>query len=112
MKVPALYFRDAENGQILDEPLLVHVRVHTKWDRAGDMAGTNLSYAETQEINPHIIFMVDELAAPVRNAVVSIALGEAYRIDNVKPPDDITVTAETTRIPVKNTIGLPVPGGL
>lgn len=111
LKVPALYFRDDENGNILDAPIPVLVRVHTKWEKAGDMAGTNLSYAEVQEINPRIIFMVDEVPAPVRNAVVSIAPGEAYRLDNVLPPDDITVTAEATRIPVAKTIGLPVPPG-
>lgn len=110
LKVPALYFRDDENGTLLDAPTLVHVRVHTKWEKAGDMAGTNLSYAEVQEINPRIVFMVDEVAAPVRNAIVSIAAGEAYRIDNVLPPDDITITAEATRMPVAQTIGLPVPG--
>lgn len=109
LKVPALYFRDDEDGNILDTPTLVHVRVHTKWEKAGDMAGTNLSYAEVQEINPRIIFMVDQVAAPARNAIVSIAVGEAYRLDNVLPPDDITVTAEATRMPVSQTIGLPVP---
>ncbi len=109
LKVAALYFRDDEDGNLLDTPALVHVRVHTKWEKAGDMAGTNLSYAEVQEINPRVIFLVDEVAAPVRNAIVSIAPGEAYRLDNVLPPDDITVTAEATRMPLGQTVGLPVP---
>lgn len=109
LKVAALYFRDDEDGNLLDTPELVYVRVHTKREKAGDMAGTNLSYAEVQEISPRIIFMVDEVAAPVRNAIVSIAAGEAYRIDNTLPADDITVTAEATRMPLAQTIGLPVP---
>ena len=110
LKVAALYFRDDADGEILGAPQLVHVRVHTKWELAGDMAGTNLSYAEIQEVAPRIVFMIDEVAAPVRNAVVSIAAGEAYRLDNIQPADDITITADATRIPLARTVGLPVPG--
>lgn len=109
LKVAAYYFLDDEDGQILGVPEPVYVRVHTTWEKAGDMAGTNLSYAEVQEIAPRIVFMADEVAAPVRHAIVSIAVGEAYRLDNVLPRDDITITAEATRIPVGKTIGFPVP---
>lgn len=109
MKVPAYYFRDDEDGNLIDAPLLVYVRVHTKWVVTGDMAGTNLSYAESQEVTPRIIFMRDEVNTPAQNAIVSVATGEAYRIDNVKPSDDITITAEATRMPALQTIGLPVP---
>lgn len=91
------------------EPLPVTVRLHYRFDKTGDMVGTNLSYTQTQEQVPALIFMRAEMAEPAVNAIVSIAPGVAYRIDNVLPPDDISVKAEVTPLLASETAGLPVP---
>lgn len=104
MKVSALYIPPGGS------PQPVFVRIHTQMDvQLGDMAGTNFNYAERQEITPRILFMRDQVSMPLRNAVVSVAPGEAYRIDNVRPPDDISIIAEVSRMLVAETAGLPVP---
>lgn len=104
MKVAALYIPPG------GAPQPVFVRVHTKDDvLLGDMVGTNFSYAEKQEIEPSILFMRDEVAMPVRNAIVMISATEGYRINNVKPADDISITAEVTRLMVAELAGQPIP---
>lgn len=90
MLVPAFYIVEGE------EPLLVHVRVHTKFDALGDMKGTNFNYAEREDVLPRLLFMRDEVAMPVRGAIVSIEPHEAYTIDHTDPPDDISITAYVT----------------
>lgn len=110
LQVPALYLvatGDAANPWAITP---ISVRVHSNVKALGDMAGTNFHYAETQEIIPRVIFMRAEIAMPERLAIVSVAAGEAYCIDNAMPPDDITITAEVSR--VTNAVqlaALPVP---
>lgn len=103
MQVPALYI---EPGQ---PPRCVSVRLHTKYEKLGDMRGTSFSFAEKQEVSPRIIFMCDEVPNPVRNAIVSLAIGEAYRIDNTLKPDGEFVTAEVLRVSDAEAAMLPVP---
>ena len=105
MQVPALYIVPGS----ADEPLPVTVRLHYDFRALGTVKGTSFSFAELQDVVPRILFMRDELAAPARDAIVSIETGEAYRIDNVHPADDITVTAEVVRMKASDTVGLPVP---
>lgn len=90
MLVPALYIVG------LSPPLLVHIRVHTKFAALGDMKGTNFNYAERQDELPRLIFMRDEVMMPERGAVVSVELGEAYTVDHTDPPDGISITAFVT----------------
>ncbi len=104
MSVPALYLVEGE------VPVPCTVRVHYRFDTAGDMAGTNLSYAEIQEIDPKIVFLREQVYLPARDAIVSIEPGEAWRVDNVQQPDDITIKAIVTRLTSDEAAGLPVPG--
>jgi len=91
-------------------PQAVTVRLFIRDEiKAGDMAGTNFHYAEMQERVPRILFMREQVNLPARGAVVSVAPGEAYRIDNTEPADDISVTCECTRMFSQETTGLPVP---
>lgn len=90
-------------------PVAVNVRIHTKKEQQGDVAGTSFRYAEQHEFVPKIIFLVSEVPAPKRNAIVSVSASEAYRIDNVEPIDGITVTAEVVILPEHERAGLPVP---
>lgn len=90
MSVPALYLVGDS------EPVLVHVRLHTKFAALGDMKGTNFNFAERQDVLPRILFMLDEVPAPARGAIVSVEAGEAYYVDHTDPLDNISVTAYVT----------------
>lgn len=109
MQVEALYLASgsAESGDA--SPVEIQVRVHYSDKALGDQAGTNFHFAEREEIVPRLIFMRAQIT-PVRGAIVSVENGEAYRIDHLLPPDDITVTAEVIRLPPEDTFGLPIPG--
>lgn len=107
LSIPALYFTSADDP----DPRLVFVRLHTKFGTLGDMIGTNFHYAEMQEMQLRALFMRSEVPNPVRGAIISIAPGEAYRIDNVLPPDDIMVAAEVLPLTPEQAQGLPTPEG-
>lgn len=79
-------------------PVPCTVRVWTKWGALGQMPGKGEGWAEMQEASPKIIFMVADVPNPRKNALVSIERGEAYRVDNTLPPDDISITAEVVRL--------------
>lgn len=75
----------------------------------GDMSGTNLSYAVVQDTKDRILFMRDEVPEPPRGALVIISSDEGYVVDNVEPPDGISVTAEVTRLDAAEMSGRPTP---
>ncbi|WP_425962730.1 hypothetical protein [Rhizobium nepotum] len=107
MRVRAFYLADRNAA-----PVQCFVRVHTKFQALGDQAGTNLNYAEREDVTPRIILWREELPQPSRNAIISVEAGEAYQIDNVLPADDLTITAMVTRMDLADTTDLPVPGVL
>lgn len=104
MSVPALYFADPS----ADDPFLITVRVHEKWVALGDLKGTNFNYAETADIAPRIVFLRNEVE-PERGCIISVEPGVAFRIDNVLPPDDITVTATVIALEPGDTVDFPLP---
>jgi hypothetical protein len=85
------------------------VRLHTSFNAIGDAKGTNFHYAERAEIDPTMIFLVAEIAAPQRNAIVSFVTGEAYRVDHVEPRDGITIKCAALRLSAAEAAGLPTP---
>lgn len=93
MQRPASYYQSPNLG---GAPTLVRVRVHSKPNMTGDLAGTNLSYAENRDRAFSIVFMRDEVEIPKRGALVVLSETEGYFIDNVDLPDGITVTATVT----------------
>lgn len=93
MRVRALYL-----ASIDADPVPCFVRVHTKFQALGDMKGTNFNYAEYEDITPRIILWREEIPQPVRNAIISVEAGEAYYLDNVLPPDDLTITATVAKL--------------
>lgn len=103
MQIPALYL---EAGK---PPLEVTVRLHTKFADLGDMRGTSSAFAEKHEVSPKAILLTEEVPNPVRNAIISVAPGEAYRIDNAYPPENITITVEILRLSKDEAAVLPVP---
>lgn len=104
MQVPVIYI--ASPGAT---PVPMTARVHTKFEALGNQKGTNFHSAEMVERQPHIIFMRSDLPNPARNAIVSVEVGEAYRIANVNPPDDISISADVVVLLGTDTVGLPVP---
>lgn len=108
MQIAGLYLTYAPLDSNSPEPLPVTVRVHTSFKALGDQAGTSFAFAEREEAIPRLIFLRSQVS-PIRGAVVSIADGEAYRVMNVLPPDDITITTEATRLSPAETLGLPLP---
>lgn len=88
-------------------PVPVTVRVHTKFSALGDK-----EMAQRADIEPRLIFLASELPAPLRpkTGVVSVEIGEAYRIEAADPVDDAGfITATVAQLPVAQTTGLPVP---
>lgn len=70
-------------------------KVDTK--AVGDLAGTNLSYAEVQEPVSSLIFMLSE-HAPARGQMVVFAATEGYYLDTLDPVDGLTQTAQVSRM--------------
>jgi hypothetical protein len=110
MSVDALYFAlpYAEGDT---QVIPITVRVHDTPVVLGDLKGTNFNYAEMEDNAPRIVFMRDEIE-PVRGMIVSVEPGVAYRVDTLRAPNDITVTARVVRLREQETAGLPVPGDL
>lgn len=111
LRVPVLYIAPGPDPV----PTLLHVRVHTKWDATTmDSTQGNGTLVSRQSIMPKLLFMLDELAAQEvtlrRKGVISVEPGEAYRLDNDEPEDDISVSWIVTALRKDETTGLPVPG--
>lgn len=101
MSVPALYLFGS------DGPIPVTVRRQSHVAKTGDIPGL-----ETVSITEEIVFLRflrDELALPRRGAIVSVAVGEAYRIDHALAPHGITVDASVTQLDAADATSLPLP---
>ncbi len=109
MRVPASYYASPGSPA---EPVLIYVRVHTKSNLIGDLAGTNLSYAENREETLKLIFMRDEVGSPPRGALIVIDAEEGYLVDNLEKPDGLTVTAHVTRVEAEDLVGRALPGDI
>ena len=107
MRVPAAYYATPATA-----PVLVNVRVHSKMVQQGDLKGTNLNYAEREEIAPKLVFDRSEVANPPRNGLVIISATEGYRIGQTEPPDGITITAEVSRLSASDLAGKTLPEDL
>lgn len=101
MSVPALYIFGTE------DPVDVTVRRQTRVAKTGDIEG--LDTAEISVETAFLRFLIAELAQPKRNAIVSVAEGEAYRIDHALAPHGITIDAAVTRLDAAEATGLPLP---
>jgi hypothetical protein len=103
--VPALYI--AAPGAT---PVEVTVRVWTQFGMIGRGIGTRpAENAEREEAKPKLIFSTDEITFIRNGAIVSVEAGEAYNVELAHPVDDTTITADVSRVPASQTVGLPVP---
>lgn len=94
MSVPVTYFPPGGAPAVED----LKVRIHTENKEAGDLQGTSLSYAQTLETEPQLLFD-NTVQTPARLGVVSVDATEAYRITSIEPPDGITTTCLAERLP-------------
>lgn len=111
MRVPVLYLAPVSGAT----PVLLHVRLHTKWDAATMDGGSgNGTMVSRQSVFPKILFMLDELEAHGvrlrKKGVISVEAGEAYRLDNDEPVDDISQSWIVVALRPEESAGLPVPG--
>lgn len=107
MKVAASYYASEAAA-----PALVHVRVHTKWVEQGDLKGTNLNYAETEDTAERIVFDRAEVSNPPRSSFVVISAEEGYWVNHTEPPDGITITAEVSPMKATELAGKTLPEDL
>lgn len=100
--VRALYVSSLPYDSASDDAPEITCRIHEKQAPLGDQAGTSLNSAEVFEPIPRAVFWRDNLTeAGVeidRGGVISVADGEAYRLDTIHPHDHETVTADITRL--------------
>lgn len=93
MRVETLCYVDGPSGP----STTVWLRVNSKDEAVGDLAGTSLAYAERAETVPKLIFLAEE-HVPARNNVYMVSAYEGYRADYIEPQDGITITANATRL--------------
>lgn len=98
MSEPALYLADTSA-----DPVGCTVRLHLKFDEVGELLRGGFS--ERQELTPRILFLGEQVQ-PVRNGIVITQDMGAWRIDNDLPPDDITITAEVSKLSRNQVTGL------
>lgn len=107
MGVPALLMLDASSEP---HPLTIRGPWTKRPVRIGDLDGGGSGWAEREDIAPRILFYREQLPFPLaRGAIVSVEVGEAYRIGTVAEPDDETVTADVIPLTVAQAADLPVP---
>lgn len=109
MGQPASYYA---NPSLPDAPVLIRVRPHGKRNMTGDLAGTNLSYAENRDRVFTVVFSRDEVPQPPRGALVVLSATEGYFVDNLELPDGYTITAGVTVATADELLGKVVPEDL
>lgn len=114
--LPGIFYETAISVPTADDDT-VTVRVHDKDKNVGDLAGTNLSYAEVAERPTRMIFQTSELDGRdiARGSMVSMLnyMGDmvGYYIDVVLPPDGLTTTCEVTPLSASELSGKLLPDG-
>ena len=96
-------------------PYAITARYHDESKPVGDLAGTNLSYAEQQERPAQIVFWNSELdTAGVdldRGDEVIFSSSEGYHVEVVHPRDGLTTKADVTPLRPGELSGKEAPGG-
>ncbi|HYD04655.1 MAG TPA: hypothetical protein VEC60_02975 [Reyranella sp.] len=108
MKIPALYLLPTDPGPWAD-PVPCGVRLHLQFQAVGALKGQDIAFAQREAETPKAVFQRSEVNEPARNAVISVAVGEAYRIDRALPADDEFVTVHIVPLSAAEAAGLPVP---
>jgi hypothetical protein len=114
--LPGIFYETASATPTVGDDT-VTVRVHDKAENVGDLAGTNLSYAETAERPTRMIFQTSELdGRDIGRGSMVVMLNYVgdivgYFIDMVRPPDGLTTTCEVTPLSLEELSGKLLPDG-
>lgn len=114
--LPGVFYETSVSTPTVDDDT-VTVRVHDKSKNVGDLAGTNLSYAEVAERPTRMIFQTSDLDGRdiARGSMVVMLnyMGDmvGYHIDVVEPPDGLTTTCEVTLLRPAELSGKLLPDG-
>lgn len=114
--LPGIFYATAASTPTVEADT-VKVRVHDKHKLVGDLAGTNLSYAETAERPTQMIFqqldLVGRTLARGSMVVMFNYNGDevGYHIDNVHPQDGLTRTCDVTPLSASELTGKLLPDG-
>lgn len=96
-------------------PETIDVRIHYAGKRVGDLAGTNLSYAEHLEHPTELIFWNDDLATAGvtldRGNFLIFGAEEGFYVDVAHPKDGHTQKVEVSPLPQDDLDGKTLPDG-
>jgi len=109
MARPASFYDST--GTLLADPITA--RRHDTPKVVGDLAGTNLSYAEVHERPTTVVLWRSEIASVSlkRNCLIIFSADEGWRVSTVLPPDGLTVTVEVTEVSATDLAGKTLPDG-
>ena len=93
----------------------ITARLHDASKKVGDLAGTNLSYAEQMERPTTLVLwlaQIEDLGYTLkRHCTVVFGTEEGFRIAVVHPADNQTVTVEVTPMSATDLAGKTLPDG-
>ncbi|ARB05704.1 hypothetical protein [Synechococcus virus S-ESS1] len=91
----------------------VTARAHAAPKVVGDLAGTNLSYAEVHERPTTIVLWREQIEGVNlrRGCMIIFGADEGWFVDTVKPPDGQTVTVEVSALSDVALAGKVLPDG-
>lgn len=91
----------------------ITARRHDAPKVVGDLAGTNLSYAEVHERPTTLVLLAEEIDGLTldRGDEVIFELDEGWYVETVKPRDGITITVEVTPMSTTKLAGKFLPDG-
>lgn len=78
------------------EPVTLTARLHLSFEALGELRRSG--FAEAAELTPKAIFLEPSAAIGRAAIIVTESMG-AFQIEQVDPPNDITVTASISRLP-------------
>lgn len=109
MARPASFYDSA--GTLLADPITA--RRHDAPKVVGDLAGTNLSYAETHERPTTVVLWKSELTSVTlrRGCEIIFAADEGWYVETVKPADGLTITVEVSEMSDTALAGKTLPDG-
>jgi hypothetical protein len=109
MARPASFY--TSSGVLLDDPITA--RRHDAPKLVGDLAGTNLSYAETHERPTTVVLWREQLTGVSlrRGCVIVFDAEEGWFVESVKPADGQTITVEVTELSKADMVGKTLPDG-
>lgn len=92
----------------------ITARRHDVSKLAGDLAGTNLSYAEVHERPTTVVLWKAQIAGLSlrRGCLILFAEDEGWFVETVKPADGLTVTVEVSTLSPDIMLGKTLPGGV